>query len=154
MKFRMQKFWPLFALKSTYQWDKVAHRNHFIILECSEEQEEGASDVISRSSWLRLILFFLIIFLISGCTIVVMVSKSLTKSLFSTFVMIQVDSIDAWPNFNASNADLNSSISTQPDFEWISTRKFTVIWLRGDAFLGLIAYVSWEMPASFIRFCH
>ena len=51
---------------------------YFLILgdtDCSQDQcHEGASDVISRSALLRIVLFFLIIFLVSGCTIVVMVS--------------------------------------------------------------------------------
>ena len=40
----------------------------------SEEScQEGASDVITKSSLLRILLFFVIVFLVSGCTVVVMV---------------------------------------------------------------------------------
>ena len=56
--------------------------------DCSQDEcHEGASDVISRSSLLRIVLFFLIIFLISGCTIVVMVSgmiKNMLSQITST----------------------------------------------------------------------
>ena len=41
--------------------------------EHSEESSEGASDVITKSSLLRILLFFVIVFLVSGCTVVVMV---------------------------------------------------------------------------------
>ena len=50
--------------------------------DCSQDEcHEGASDVISRSSLLRIVLFFLIIFLVSGCTIVVMVSRMIKNML-------------------------------------------------------------------------
>ena len=56
--------------------------------DCSQDEcHEGASDVISRSSLLRIVLFFLIIFLVSGCTIVVMVSgmiKNMLRQITST----------------------------------------------------------------------
>ena len=56
--------------------------------DCSQDEcHEGASDVISRSSLLRIVLFFLIIFLVSGCTIVVMVSgmiKNMLSQITST----------------------------------------------------------------------
>ena len=49
--------------------------------ECSEEGcQEGASEVITRSPFIRILLFFLIVFLVSGCTIVVMVSYILSNS--------------------------------------------------------------------------
>ena len=58
--------------------------------DCSQDEcHEGASDVISRSSLLRIVLFFLIIFLVSGCTIVVMVSgmiKNMLSQITSTTV--------------------------------------------------------------------
>ena len=76
--------------------------------ECSEEGcQEGASEVITRSPFIRILLFFLIVFLVSGCTIVVMVSYILSNSkngnLFNKTKKLQVDSIEAWPSDNVMN---------------------------------------------------
>ncbi len=46
-------------------------------IECNPDDpcHEGAADVISKSTILRIVLYFLIVFLVSGCTIVVLVSE-------------------------------------------------------------------------------
>jgi len=82
--------------------------------DCSQDEcHEGASDVISRSSLLRIVLFFLIIFLVSGCTIVVM-----------------VDSIDAWPqmsNFNVTNVtNLSQNATLLTDIAENTSTTFTL----------------------------
>ena len=48
-----------------------------------EESSEGASDVITKSSLLRILLFFVIVFLVSGCTVVVMV-RNYFRTLYHT----------------------------------------------------------------------
>ena len=68
--------------------------------DCSQDEcHEGASDVISRSSLLRIVLFFLIIFLVSGCTIVVMVSgmiKNILSQITSTTSCYWTKSLTPW----------------------------------------------------------
>lgn len=59
-----------------YKHHNSENEGLFSEADCGSEEEachEGASDVISRSTLLRIVLFFLVIFLVSGCTIVVMV---------------------------------------------------------------------------------
>ena len=52
-----------------------------------EESSEGASDVITKSSLLRILLFFVIVFLVSGCTVVVMV-RNCFRTLYAFEEMV------------------------------------------------------------------